>query len=192
MIGAGFKLDQAKALFFDRKAVTDATDRGTRRMLSRFGAYVMRRGRSSIRRRKKVSDPGKPPSAHEGSIKKIYFGYEPRRRSVVVGPVLLNLVSFDDQMRPVSGAVPEVLEKGGAINVLEEWTGSRWWRVNLRRRGAVSDVGALRESGRSNVFNRRRPIRKRRVTIAPRPTMRLAFEAERPKLQGMWANSIRP
>jgi hypothetical protein len=161
-------------------------------VLSKFGAYVRTAAKSSIRKRKRASAPGSPPSSHTGLLKRfIYFGYDTAARSVVIGPVPLNQVSFTEDMRPVRGTVPESLEYGGTAYVLEEWTGARWVRRDLRRKGAVSDVGALRESGKSNVFNMR-PIRKRRVTVAARPFMQPALTKELPKLPAMWANSVKP
>jgi len=50
-------------MFFDSKKVVSATDRATRRVLSRFGAFVRRTAKQSIRKRKKVSQPGSPPSS---------------------------------------------------------------------------------------------------------------------------------
>ena len=100
MLKAKFKLE-----FFDSKAVISATDKATRRVLSKFGAYVRRSAKSSIRKRKRFSEPGKPPSSHTGKLKKfIYFGYEPINASVVVGPV-----QFSGK-----GPIPKILEHGGS------------------------------------------------------------------------------
>lgn len=79
-------------------------DAASIRSLSRFGAYVRRTAKQSIRKRKKPSMPGKPPSSHTGLLKKfIWFGYDPSRRSVVIGPAKLRLL----------GETPHVLEHGG-------------------------------------------------------------------------------
>ena len=80
----------------------------------------------------------------------IFFAYEPRRRSVIIGPVRLN---------QKIGDAPAALEHGGRSQVA---SGSR-----------------------------RRKRRVRTVTIRPRPYMGPAFEAERPKLPAMWANSVK-
>jgi len=99
----GFEITK---LFFDKKAVTSRTDRTTRRVLSRFGAFVRRTARQSIRKRKKPAPPGKPPSSHTGLLKKfIFFGYEPQKRSVVIGPVRLS--------QKGRGEAPALLEHGG-------------------------------------------------------------------------------
>ncbi len=116
-----------KSMFFDRKAVMDKVDRATRRVLSRFGAFVRTAARSSIRKRKKSSTPGQPPSSHTGLLKKlIFFGYEPEKRSVVIGPARLN---------QKIGNAPEALEHGGMSIAL---AGSRKKRskrnVNIQAR----------------------------------------------------------
>ena len=85
-----FDIETTKAFFFDRAAVERAVDNGTRRALSKFGAFVRQRARTSIRKRKATSKPGSPPSSHEGSLRRlILFAYDPGRKSVVIGPALL-------------------------------------------------------------------------------------------------------
>jgi len=102
----GFEITK---LFFDKKAVTSKTDRATRNVLSRFGAFVRRTAKSSIRTRKGISAPGSPPSSHTGLLKKfIFFGYEPQRRSVVIGPARLN-----QRGRGALPGAPSLLEYGG-------------------------------------------------------------------------------
>ncbi len=94
-----------KQMFFDRRAVRTRTDAGTRRVLSRFGAYVRTTARHSIRKRKRISDPGEPPSSHTGLLRRlIFFGYDRDRRSVVIGPMRLN---------QKVGDAPAALEYGG-------------------------------------------------------------------------------
>ena len=101
---------EMKKLFFDTKAVRGKVDRTTRRVLSRFGAFVRRTARSSIRKRKKTSPSGSPPSSHTGLLKKfIFFGYEPRKRSVVIGPSRLS--------KNGRGQAPQLLEYGGTGSV---------------------------------------------------------------------------
>jgi hypothetical protein len=98
---------KAGKLFFDSPKVMRSVDRATRRVLSRFGAFVRRTARSSIRRRKRTSAPGRPPSSHTGLLRRfIWFAYEPGERSVVIGPVRLN--------RKNRGQAPSLLEHGGA------------------------------------------------------------------------------
>ena len=106
-----------KAIFFDRKAVRSAVDRTARRVLSRFGAFVRRAAKSSIRKRKRASAPGEPPSSHTGLLKQfIFFGYDRDRRSVVTGPQRLN---------QKVGDAPAALEHGGVSTVVEGLRGRR-------------------------------------------------------------------
>jgi DNA replicative helicase MCM subunit Mcm2 (Cdc46/Mcm family) len=94
-----------KKFFFDRKAVTSRTDKATRKVLSKFGAYTRTRSRTSIRKRKGTSRPGQPPYSHTGLLRdNIFFGYDPGKRSVVVGP---------EKLRKGKGEAPRLLEHGG-------------------------------------------------------------------------------
>ena len=97
---------EIKQLFFDTKAVRSKLDATTRRVLSKFGAFVRRTARSSIRKRKRISEPGSPPSSHTGLLKKfIFFGYDTQKRSVVIGPERLS--------QKGRGEAPHLLEYGG-------------------------------------------------------------------------------
>lgn len=99
---------KVKKLFFDRAAVTSAADRATVRALAKFGAFVRRRAKSSIRARKRVSEPGSPPSSHKGTLRdSILFAYDPGRRSVVIGPTTFR----------GSGEGARALEEGGPVTV---------------------------------------------------------------------------
>ena len=95
----------AKRMFFDRDGLVQKTNAATRRALSKFGAFVRTRARSSIRPGKKPSAPGRPPRSHTGLLKKfIFFGYDPAAQSVVIGPARLNKSTFE---------ALEALEYGG-------------------------------------------------------------------------------
>ncbi len=101
----GMRINQAKAGFFDRAAVMNSTTAAERKVLSRFGAFVRQRARSSMKRRKDPAPPGQPPSSHVGLLRQhLYFAWDAARRSVVIGPVVLN------QKR---GDAPPLLEYGG-------------------------------------------------------------------------------
>ena len=106
----GFKLKTMQSHFFDSAKVLSATNKAARKVLSRFGAFVRRTAKSSIRKRKKVSPPGKPPTSRTGLLKKfIFFGYSPSAESVVVGPIRLN---------SKIGDAPRALELGGRTTVM--------------------------------------------------------------------------
>ena len=113
----GLKIDKAKGMFFDSPKVMRAVDKATRRVLSKFGAFVRRGAKSSIRKRKRASEPGSPPSSHTGLLKQfIYFGYDPAARSVVIGPARLN---------KTSGTAPAALEYGGSSTAIIRKRGHR-------------------------------------------------------------------
>ena len=117
-VGPIGSVQSARGNFFDRKSVIDATTRAERRVLSRFGAFVRTRDRTSQRRKKAVSDPGAPPSAHVGLVRDLtFFAYDPATRSVVEGPAKLN--------RP--GIVTELLEVGGEAVVMRHGKDARAW-----------------------------------------------------------------
>ena len=104
---AGFKL---KYLFFDSPKIVRSVDKSTRKVLSMFGAFVRRTAKGSIRKRKKSSTPGTPPSSHTGLLKRfIFFGYDTQKRSVVIGPTRLT-----ENNR---GEAPSILEYGGRTTV---------------------------------------------------------------------------
>jgi hypothetical protein len=196
----GCRLDKAKSMFFDRRAVQEACDRGTRQVLSKFGAYVRTSAKSSIRRRKKASEPGHPPSSHTGLLKKfIFFGYDTVAKSVVIGPTLL---------ARRSGEAPEALEYGGYVR-------SRLARKIHRRIGSGGEIrfdGPTCRTTKRNRFGANVTYIKIRtqsqadranqlqsqlydsagmVQIAARPYMHPAFDLNKSKLPALWANSIK-
>ena len=110
-------------MFFDTERVLRAADAANRRNLSKAGAFVRTAARSSIRKRKKISAPGQPPSSHTGLLKRfIFFGYDAGSKTVVVGPMRLN---------QKIGAAPEALEHGGQSVVV---SGGRRHRKRRRIR----------------------------------------------------------
>ena len=104
----GFEIKQ---IFFDRRAVTTRMEPAKRKVLSRFGAFVRRTAKGSIRRRKKPAPPESPPSSHTGLLRKfIFFGFDRGRHSVVIGPVRLD--------RRGRGEAPSLLEYGGQTTLV--------------------------------------------------------------------------
>jgi hypothetical protein len=118
----GMTFQTAKGSLFDREKVKRSVDAGTRKVLSKFGAFVRQRAKTSIRKRKGTSPPGQPPYSHVGLLRRfILFAYDQPRRSVVIGPMLL---------REESDA-PKLLEHGGDA-VLEEGGKARHVRYRPR------------------------------------------------------------
>jgi hypothetical protein len=117
---------RVKDLFFDRPKVRRAVDRATRSALSKSGAFIRQRARTSMRRRRGSSAPGSPPHTHEGSLRRLlFFAYEPAPGggSVVVGPVGFR-----------RSDAPNTLEFGGAATVTRRRVGRDGKRVVLSRR----------------------------------------------------------
>jgi len=119
-----FNIEAVKRNFFDRDKVQKAADRATRKNHSKFGAFVRTRARTSIRKRKGTSMPGRPPYSHVGLVRdKIFFAWDESIKGVVIGPVLLN--------KPNPRAL-ELLEHGGVGVIRNRFTGqirSATWRA---------------------------------------------------------------
>lgn len=102
-----------KNLFFDRKKIERAVDAASRKAISKSLAYVRTAARSKLRRRKRASRPGEPPSVHStdpsATLKRILFYYDPGTKSGVVGPVRVN--SRTRGSRPLPG----LMEMGGTL-----------------------------------------------------------------------------
>lgn len=157
--------------FFDRKAVTSKVDVATRRVLSKFGAFVRTRARRSIRNRKRVSRPGEAPTSQTGVLRRfIFFAFDATRESVVIGPVRVSGVA--------ERGIPERLEYGGTI------------RGDGREMVITGDVGRD-DRGRFTSGGRRVVMLRGRLDYKARPYMGPALEAERPGLPDLWRNSVR-
>lgn len=172
-----------KNLFFDRAMVVREVGKMNAKALGKAGAFVRRRARSSLRRRKAVSSPGSPPSVHSSdsvaTLKNILFAYDRANQSVIIGPVKLNLHSIvrsgigpAAQNILASGAVPGTLEHGGLIGVRKEkddqgnWVripfGKRRrleryvpvWKATAKERAASTGVHTIRKGNRTLNFYR--------------------------------------
>lgn len=167
-----------KNMFFDRAAVRQYLNDHDRKSLSRAGAFVRKRGKSLLRRRKRVSAPGEPPSVHStdsyATLKNILFAWDPSTRSVVVGSVGLNVKSvFGGTL--AAGVVPQVMEFGGTLGVIEfQNRRGNWNRADLRSR--------RRWAGR--------PLRTRYSHYKPRPYMGRALAMERHNIPRAWATTL--
>lgn len=169
-----------KRAFFDRQAVIDAVERVEHRAMSKSLAYIRTAARTRIlRRRKKSSAPGSPPSVHSTSnvatLKNIWFAYDKRRSSGVVGPLRLN--GNQSAYAPNNNTVPGLLEGGGAMTVSEESFKSK------------NDYRPVRRSRRSD---HRKKYRRRTVRIQPRPFMQVALdrEVQNGNVVSAWANVV--
>jgi hypothetical protein len=195
-----------KSMFVDRRAVIDAVGRVRARVLSKAGAFVRRTAKGKIRYAKSASKPGNPPHAHRGKRGSsplrdlIYFAYDERTCSVVIGPTPFRGVAI----------APRTLELGGTAR----------GRKNPRRRiRTIGSGGEIRIGGRSCASTKRNkdgrmvtyaPIHTQAqadranrlqeelygplvigpVSIAARPYMGPSLVENLPKLNSLWANSV--
>jgi len=129
-----------KSMFFDRAKIVRAVSRAKRQVLSKAGAFIRQRARTSIRKRKRTSRPGEPPSSHTGLLRRfILFGYDRRGDSVVVGPVGFRRSS-----------APNALEFGGRTTV-ESGRRAKRRRWRVVRIAARPYMGPALEKERSNL-----------------------------------------
>ena len=105
----GFSFRELRKGFFDTAAVMAAVDKKTRGVMSRAGSFIRTRARSSIRKRKEASPPGKPPSSHAGQLRLIFFAFDESSKSMVVGPIAFK------PLRLSAGIVPGLHEFGGTV-----------------------------------------------------------------------------
>lgn len=105
------KLTAVKGLFLDKRRIRESKNRAVVGALAKFGAFVRTRSRTSIRKRKGASEPGKPPHGHGQELLKrnIFFVVEPVAENVIIGPIKLN--------KP-SPLVLQALEHGGETLVM--------------------------------------------------------------------------
>jgi len=178
MIAVTMKLGRmpSKNFFFDQARVRDTMGAAKRKNLARQGAFIRTAARSSIRRRKRTSEAGKPPSSHAGILKRLlFFSYDRDRDSVVIGPAKTNQVFFQSDGKPVTGTTPEVLEGGGDIFIREVWQYGRWRRPDLRSRRRSAGL----------------PTRLRKVHVEARPFMGPAMEKGLQDLEKVWRDSVK-
>jgi hypothetical protein len=185
-----------KNWFFDSKPVTEAVDRARIKVLAAQGAFVRRSAKSSIRKRKKPSLPGKPPSSHVGLLREfIFFSYDKSTDSVVIGPYKLNM-SADNSIAN-RGSVPEILEHGGDFDVSEVLFDQSIFFRNVDRRTNI-DKWNLRPGWRRIDYRMGRrhmlagmQTRRRRVSIAARPFMGPALASGMDGYARKWKDTVK-
>jgi len=196
-----------KRFFFDRKAVEDIVGKRAAQALSKAGAFVQRRARSSLRRRKKTSAPGQTPSVHSkdkvATLKNIQFQFSPRTQSVLVGPLRLNMVTQDAYSTALI-PVPGIHEHGGTV-LLREWRFNqldfekswRGWRKyrstnnfsNEWRRADKRWRYASRKRRKHTIGELGVETRTRKVSYPERPFMGPALDKEAPKFPSLFGRS---
>lgn len=151
-----------KDYFFDRALVLNKVRAANVKRLGRIGAYVRQRGKSILRRRKRVSNPGETPSVRSrdsfANLRNILFAMDRTWEGVVIGP------RFVPSLRPKRSnrhSVPELLERGGES--LVTWTKVNGkWEPGDRARGQLENAETVEAMAR----------------YKPRPFMGPALDAE--------------
>lgn len=174
-------LKEAKRNFFDKPRVLNALDKARLRALSKAGAFIRKRARSSMRRSPSYSKPGRPPHAHVGLLKTmLFFSYDRSRESVVIGPVALSR----------SSDVAPLLEFGARVTARHE----RWAATKIAMTSSSSVV--RRRAQRAS--DRRWQVTLvakagDRLVYAPRPFMgpALVAEVEAGTIPRQWAGEVR-
>lgn len=178
----GFKTNVRKLA---RPRLQSHVNRLKRRGLFQFGGYVRSVARNLIKKKEGSSAPGQPPHRQVGTLRDHIYFHVTGDISVVAGAAALSQ-SWDGNVRVVDGLVPQVLEHGGEIVIAEQsWTGEHWWQVRKMGKNSALVQEVLLSGGSKQV-----PVpdpdvqgkytalhlRARRVKIAPRPYMAVAYE----------------
>lgn len=209
---------RAKEWFLDSKRVEFLVDKDTAQFLNRVGGNVRTIARRSMRRRKKgVSAPGQPPLAHTGKLRDgIWYAYDPKTKSVVVGPTRFNQISYvfdgGGQGRNFrAGAIPAILEFGGLFGVREilnpfdgQWKRIPWstrlrdklvpvWKATPKEKAVSTGVKTI-VKGKHAVNFYIVPVeamksRLRWATIKPRPYMSPALQKSKSQYAALWGGS---
>lgn len=112
----GITIGNVTSTFFRPERVRDPVLAARLRVLSRFGYFVMRDARQSLRHRKNASNRDRPPtswgnklnSSHNDLLKRFIFYSQEGTSNVVIGPVPL-----EGQIARLG--IPGVLEYGGQV-----------------------------------------------------------------------------
>jgi hypothetical protein len=173
-----------KQRFFDRAAVQNAISRQNLKVLSKAGAFVRRRARTKLRRRKGVSPAGTPPSVHSqdtfATLKNILFGLHRDHESVVIGPRFVRKLK-----RSSRSTVPELMEYGGTSLVTFTWIGNspgqftdELGRLRNANGTFAKDLGGWVPGDRRYGRRKNAPIKTVSATYQARPFMGPALREE--------------
>lgn len=158
----GAPLKTTTKFFFDRERVIKAVGRKTASAMRHIGGTILKTAKRSIRKptkNKPHSKPGQPVRSGTGILKRtIFFEFEPRTQTLIVGPKKLPIKS---NVRPTNRrSVPELLEKGGKAQADKP----TYIRVGNRKKSRRM---------KQQIWKR---IEAGSRTYRPRPTMALAYK----------------
>lgn len=173
-----FTLKQAT---LEIKRINDAIRRGEKRAVMKSLAFIRTKVRTRVlRRRKKVSEPGKPPNIHSRgriSLRQVFFEYNEPRREGFVGPIKMTPQS---PHKPAT-TVPNVLEFGGPVTFFEIQARSGDWADASRR--------TIRTIKRNNPKAKTRRRRKR-IKARPYMSVGLSLVEQDDGILAPWANVV--
>lgn len=154
-----------KDYFFDRALILGRMHRANVKRLSRIGAFVRQRGKSILRRRKKVSSAGQPPSVHSRdsftNLRNILFAANSDWESVVIGPRVVPSLLLKHSNRRT---VPSLMELGGRSRITMTLIAGEW---------IPGDRAKYRSAGAKQALTKEID-----ANYAPRPFMGPALAAE--------------
>lgn len=170
--------------FLDRDAVKKALGKVNTQILSRFGSFVMRTAKQSMRRRKKPSAPGTPPSAHSkdaqhpyGPLLKTLYRYEfdPTTKSVVIGP------------KGKTNIAGPTLQEYGGNKIIK----TRIFTEKSGKRATPAQAEAFRRGiANGRIILTKRPTHQKSVHLPARPYSRPALAENLPKFPTLYAGKI--
>lgn len=126
-----------RGLRFDPRELLKRVDKAKAKVLKGQAAFVRTAAKSSIRKRKRYSAPGKPPSSHAGHLRRlIYFDFDRKSDDMIIGPLIFGGAKRTGAVANVikveaHDTVPNTLEFGGTVTVTRR-TG--WLRTQKRVR----------------------------------------------------------
>ena len=166
-----------KRIVLETQKIQRAVDSETKKPIIKSLAFLRRRMRSQLRRRKRASRPGQPASVHStdpvATLKRIFFAYDDRTKSGIVGPVKLSTVANRRNGEPLPG----LLEVGGTVHIPE---------------GAFT---VAQDRGSRGRFTEKRLVRAKkakRLRISARPNAAIALSKanEAGEIISPWSNVV--
>ena len=174
----GERIGRSVLLFLDPAAIAARIDEPVRRKQMLGGYHIRQLARRRLRKRKRSSSPGESPSAHSDKLRGgIVFARDPSTGAVRVGPQFESQSSGRQSSHTTEGTIPQVLEFGGRISLVEQQRpvkGQVIWTHPRRPRPGDESL----------------PTRRRTVLIAARPYMVPALKTGLDRLPELFVNLL--
>ncbi len=171
---------RVKELFFDRKAVLDSLTKAERRVLPKFGAFVMTKARQSIRKARQ---------------KQIGELTREERRRYRIAQAIAKKEGGRKPKRPLAPSKPGEPPRN-RTGLLKRMI---FFSYDSGRRSVVVGPEAFKpnradvlEYGGVTVWTAGGPSQGKAINVAARPFMGPALVKEQPKLPAMWRDALKP